>query len=156
MMNLTEFGRAVHAEMEALLAAGRMGTSCRGCDLFCSTFPCHNCAKHIIDAGIKRVVYIEPYPKSLAVRLHGDAMVLGNAGHNDNRVEFVQFCGVAPRMYATLFSSMKSVGTRIKRKSEAGDVDTTPSGIRTKASPLSYIEREAAVALLLSELLPRK
>ncbi|MDN3612645.1 hypothetical protein QWZ16_23945 [Vibrio ostreicida] len=26
-------------------------------------FPCHNCAKHIVASGIKRVVYVEPYPK---------------------------------------------------------------------------------------------
>ncbi len=33
-----------------------------------------HCAKHIIGAGNARVVYIEPHSKSLADRLHGDAV----------------------------------------------------------------------------------
>lgn len=66
--NLTEFGRAVHAEMEAITSAARIGVSIRGATLFTTTFPCHGCAKHIVDAGIERVVYIEPYPKSLGSR----------------------------------------------------------------------------------------
>lgn len=151
-MNLTEFGRAVHAEMDALLAAGRIGASVRGYELYCTTFPCHNCAKHIVNAGIKRVLYIEPYPKSLAGRLHGDAIVLGKSDENDPRVTFQAFRGVAPRMYPTLFSSMNPVGTRIKRKDERGKIDTTPAGLRTKASPLSYIQREATVAALFSQI----
>lgn len=64
LTNLTEFVRAVHAEMEALLSSTRIGVSTRRAILYCTTFPCHNCAKHIIDAGVKRVVYIEPYAKS--------------------------------------------------------------------------------------------
>lgn len=152
LMNLTEFGRAVHAEMEALLSAGRVGISVRDCELYCTTFPCHNCAKHIIDAGIRRVLYIEPYPKSLAERLHGDALVLGSAGEGDVKVTFEAFHGVAPRTYPTLFSSMNPVGTRIKRKNASGDVDITPAGLRVRASPLNYIQREATVALLIAEL----
>ncbi len=148
MMNLTEFGRAVHAEMDALLAAGRVGTSVRSHELYCTTFPCHNCAKHIVNAGIKRVLYIEPYPKSLAGRLHGDAIAMGNVADDDPKVSFQAFCGVAPRMYPILFSSMNTIGTRIKRKDKRGNVDATPDGLRTKASPLSYIQREATVAVL--------
>jgi deoxycytidylate deaminase len=154
MMNLTEFGRAVHAEMEALLSAGRVGVPVRGCELYCTTFPCHNCAKHIIDAGIHRVLYIEPYPKSLAERLHGDALVLGPIGEGAGKVAFEAFHGVAPRMYPTLFSSMDPVGTRITRKSASGEADRTPAGLRIKAAPLNYIQREAAVALLMAQLVP--
>lgn len=64
IMGLLEFNRSLHAEMDALLTAGRNGTSVRGADLFSTTFPCHECAKLILGAGIRRVVYIEPYPKS--------------------------------------------------------------------------------------------
>jgi deoxycytidylate deaminase len=52
LYDLTEFGRAVHAEMEALLCCARSGVSPRFGSLFTTTFPCHNCAKHIIAAGI--------------------------------------------------------------------------------------------------------
>lgn len=75
-MNVIEFGRDAHAEMEAILAA-RAGISVKGRDLYSTTFPCHNCAKLIISAGINRVVYIEPYPKSLAIELHGDSISVG-------------------------------------------------------------------------------
>jgi deoxycytidylate deaminase len=53
--DITEFGRAVHAEMEALLACARTGRSPLGSSLFATTFPCHNCTRHIIAAGLKRV-----------------------------------------------------------------------------------------------------
>jgi deoxycytidylate deaminase len=64
VMDITEYGHPVHAEMEAILSCGRVGVSARGGTLYSTTFPCHNCAKHILDAGIERVVYVEPYPKS--------------------------------------------------------------------------------------------
>ena len=57
----------VHAEMEALLSCARSGVSPVGGTLYSTTFPCHNCAKHIVAAGLRRVVYVEPYPKSRAV-----------------------------------------------------------------------------------------
>ena len=44
-----------HAEMEALLSCARSGVSTRGATLYSTTFPCHNCAKHIIAAGVARV-----------------------------------------------------------------------------------------------------
>jgi deoxycytidylate deaminase len=66
LMDLIEFGRMIHAEMSAICDAARTGRSVRGATLYCTTFPCHMCAKHIVASGIKKVVYIEPYPKSYA------------------------------------------------------------------------------------------
>lgn len=71
---LVEFSRAVHAEMDAILSAARQGASPVGGRLFVTTFPCHYCARHIVSAGIDEVQYIEPYPKSRAFDLHGDAI----------------------------------------------------------------------------------
>ncbi len=71
---LTEYSRAVHAEMEALLAAARSGISPVGSRLFVTTFPCHYCARHIVSAGVDEVQYIEPYPKSRALLLHRDSI----------------------------------------------------------------------------------
>ena len=65
---ITEFGRAVHAEMDALLACARISVSPVDATLFTTTFPCHNCTRHVIGAGIKRVVYIEPYPNRVRLR----------------------------------------------------------------------------------------
>ena len=63
--NLIEFSRVVHAEMHAITEASRLGRSISGSTLYCTTFPCHLCARHIISSGIRCVVYIEPYPKRL-------------------------------------------------------------------------------------------
>jgi len=55
--------RAVHAEEAAIVQAAKLGsTSLAGATLYSTTFPCLLCAKSIINAGIKRVVYHEPYP----------------------------------------------------------------------------------------------
>jgi cytidine deaminase len=105
LRDLTEFGRAVHAEMSALLDATRRGVSVRGHDMHVTTFPCHQCARHIIAAGIARVFYIHPYTKSLAETLHGDALSTPESGSLDaSRVPFAPFVGVAPRRYLQAFS----------------------------------------------------
>ncbi|MCP2807341.1 deaminase, partial [Salmonella enterica subsp. enterica serovar Typhimurium] len=69
LLGITEYGRAVHAEMEALLSAARNGIAIRGGTLYTTTYPCHNCAKHIVAAGIKKVKFVEPYPKSYATKM---------------------------------------------------------------------------------------
>ena len=63
--DLIEFVRAVHAEMAAITDAARRGIPVADTVLFVTTFPCHHCARHIIAAGIRRVVYISPYAKIL-------------------------------------------------------------------------------------------
>jgi len=103
-MSLIEFGRAVHAEMAAIVDSARRGVSTDGQTMFTSTFPCHDCAKHIVAAGIKRLVYIEPYPKSLASELYLDSISLDKYGHcEDGHVSFESFVGVAPRRYIDFF-----------------------------------------------------
>jgi deoxycytidylate deaminase len=100
--DLTEFSRAIHAEMEAILAVAREGRhSLVGATLFTTTYPCHNCARHIVAAGISSVVYIEPYRKSLAIALHNDA--ISEDPEDKKRVVFRQYDGIAPQHYLTLF-----------------------------------------------------
>jgi cytidine deaminase len=64
LMSLIKFGRNVHAEMAAITDAAPRGVSVRDATMYTTTFPCHDCARHIVAAGIKRVAYVEPYPKS--------------------------------------------------------------------------------------------
>lgn len=45
LMDLLEFGRIIHAEMSAICDAARLGKSIKGATLYCTTFPCHICAK---------------------------------------------------------------------------------------------------------------
>ena len=53
--------RTVHAEMNAILFAARYGISTEGAELYTTHSPCIDCAKAIINAGIKKVYYIEEY-----------------------------------------------------------------------------------------------
>ena len=56
------------------------------------------------------------------------------------------FVGVAPRAYPGLFSMVTIEGKRLKRKDSDGRL-VGGFGIRSKASPLSYVERESLAAL---------
>ena len=57
-----------HAEMNAILNT-RNGTALRGCTLYVSLFPCNECAKAIIQVGIKEIVYVSnKYKDSFAVQ----------------------------------------------------------------------------------------
>ncbi len=154
--DITEYGRAVHAEMEALISCARSGVSLRGGTLYTTTFPCHNCAKHIIGAGIKRVVFVEPYPKSKAPELHSDSIFLTNedpAELADSKVRFEPFVGVGPRHFIDLFSTMLSSGRTIERKENGQRAHWERNGasLRVPLNPSSYIEREIILAAEINE-----
>jgi cytidine deaminase len=102
IFDIIEFGRIIHAEMSAICDAARKGLAVQGGTLFCTTFPCHLCAKHIVAAGIKRVVFLEPYPKSYAWKLHRDSIEVDQRGHS-SKVSFEAFIGVSPVRYRDLF-----------------------------------------------------
>jgi cytidine deaminase len=106
MMDLLEFGRDIHAEMSAISDAARNGLSVKDATLYCTTFPCHICAKHIIAVGIMTVIYIEPYPKSYAEELHSDAIQIEGDG-SDGKVGFRRFIGISPFRYRDLFEKGK-------------------------------------------------
>jgi deoxycytidylate deaminase len=105
-MDIGEFSRPVHAEMAALIDAARRGVAVDGHSIYVTTFPCHNCAKHIIAAGIRRVVYLEPYPKSRTRNLYGEEIIWESQDgkEKDGAVVFWAFSGIAPRQYRGLFS----------------------------------------------------
>jgi deoxycytidylate deaminase len=106
IMDILEFGRTIHAEMSAICDASRKGISVEKGTLYCTTFPCHICAKHIVAAGLLRVVYLEPYPKSYAFELHQDSIVVDYDGSSD-KVKFDAFIGVSPYRYRDLFEKGK-------------------------------------------------
>ncbi|PUB86300.1 MAG: deoxycytidylate deaminase [gamma proteobacterium symbiont of Ctena orbiculata] len=108
--DILEYSRSVHAEMDAITTVARNGGSAlKGSYLYSTTFPCHNCARHIIASGIERVIYIEPYEKSLAIELHGDSIELepDEATQKDsNKVIFLHFEGIAPNRYHQFFKAL--------------------------------------------------
>lgn len=152
--DLTEYARVVHAEMEALLSCARKGLSTKGATLYSTTFPCHNCAKHIIAAGINRVVFVEPYLKSKALTFHNDAIEIVYPSINKARkvkvkkkVSFEPFSGIGPRRFFDLFSMDMSIGAPLIRKNQQGLVAPwaeSESSLRIQMTNSSYIEREAA------------
>ena len=163
LKDITEFQRVIHAEMDAILTAARHGVSIAQASLFSTTFPCHNCARHIVGAGITRVVYIEPYAKSQAYSLHGDSIECRAIPYPERpkpqateRVLFEPFEGVAPRRYSDLFSMRWPTGRRIDRK--ASDGRTLPQHLanlstpRLRLSEFSYLEREQVAIQLIQKL----
>lgn len=151
LQGVIEFGRCEHAEMAALLDAARRGVPVNGATLYCTTFPCHDCARHIVTAGIRKVVYIQPYPKSLALELHNDAIVLDPPEEMANHVNFMPFVGVAPRRYMDVFDFGD-----VERKTDEGlavkwrGAKATP---RFHPTPLYYLPTEGQCVILLKKLM---
>lgn len=119
VMELTEYGRVVHAEMGAICDAARLGRPLKGAVLFCTTFPCHNCTKHLLAAGIARVIYMEPYPKSKAKELHENEIEIEK--RSDSRVSFLPFIGVSPTRYRDVFQKGKRKKNGLALRWMAGD-----------------------------------
>ena len=71
--NLTTKEEVIHAEQNALIKCAKNGISCNRATIYVSDEPCINCAKLLIQAGIKRVVYAREY------RLHDGINLLHKA-----------------------------------------------------------------------------
>ena len=156
LRDITEFGRAVHAEMEALLACARTGRSPRRATLYTTTFPCHNCCRHIIAAGIEKVYFVEPYPKSKAGTLHSDAITIDEP--EKGKIPFLPFIGVAPRRYFDFFSMTLSSGRSIERKRDGVAAEWSPAeaSVRVPMQPNSYLDREQLAMEEIRAALPRE
>jgi dCMP deaminase len=61
--------RAVHAELNAILAAANAGISLKGGILYCTMAPCFNCAQAIVQAGIIKVYYMGEYRTKEGIEL---------------------------------------------------------------------------------------
>lgn len=146
--SLLEFGRIVHAEMAALSDAARRGIRVQDATLYCTTFPCHMCARHIVASGVRRVVYIEPYPKSRALDLHVDSVTI-DSPEPSRKVSFEAFTGIAPRSFGKLFKMNK-------RKSKSGDaLPARGSGLscRLRGHPAHFLTQEVIASQILSSAL---
>lgn len=60
---------ASHAENNAIIQCALSGTSPNGATIYVTTSPCSMCLKTLINAGIKRIVTLEPYPDDLSTKL---------------------------------------------------------------------------------------
>jgi deoxycytidylate deaminase len=148
VMDLTEFTRDVHAESAAIVNASRLGMRLDGGTLYVTTYPCHNCTKHILAAGLRRVFYIEPYVKSYARDFYRESIEIEK--EDPCKISFLPFVGVAPRSYARWFRMQN------RRKDHSGKRvlwagrTATPlfdefgaNSIYTEADDLTYQDRES-------------
>lgn len=147
LMDIIEFGRMIHAEMSAISDAARLGRTTKKAVMYCTTFPCHICAKHIVAAGIGRVVYLEPYPKSYASRLHSDSITFEE--DDSSKVLFQPFIGISPRRYRDIFEKKSRKDKESGRAREWYNSRPAPMIEDTSAS---YITNEDAVVIYLSGL----
>lgn len=105
LKSMVEYTRSVHAEMDAITSVSRMGGApLQGATLYCTTFPCHHCAKLILAAGISNVIFIEPYDKSLSYEMYSNSIVVDNSeNYYPEKLHMHYLSGVAPKSYAKLF-----------------------------------------------------
>ncbi|MDR2223334.1 MAG: hypothetical protein LBE34_11440 [Flavobacteriaceae bacterium] len=138
--DLIEFSRSVHAEMHAIIQGALLtGDKLLSSRLFCTTYPCHNCARHIVAAGIKEVYYIEPYVKSLCLTLHEDAMT--DNEEISGKVKILIFDGISPKRYLSFFTNFaerKQNGKFIKKEKKSASLKT-----RKSLQALSTLEAQA-------------
>ena len=120
------------------------GISTKECSMYMTTVPCHNCAKHIIAAGIKKVVYIEPYPKSKALEFYTNE-ISKNEQDSEKKVIFIPFKGVGPHRFIDLFSMHSIRWYSRNRKNKDGYVvrwERDRANLRNPMSLMNYIEME--------------
>ena len=75
-----ELCRALHAEQNAVIQAAKFGVSTEGATIYITHQPCVICAKMIINSGISKIVYGNPYPDEDALRML-----------NSSKIELVPF-----------------------------------------------------------------
>jgi len=70
-----ELCRGIHAEQNAIIQAALHGVSIKDSTLYCTNLPCSICAKMIINAGIKKIVYRSGYADDLSREMLTEARV---------------------------------------------------------------------------------
>ena len=68
-----ELCRGTHSEQNAIIQAATFGVSIKEATLYSTHFPCVLCTKMIINAGIKRVVYLQGYADDLSQEMIQEA-----------------------------------------------------------------------------------
>jgi dCMP deaminase len=71
-----ELCRGIHAEQNAIIQAAMYGVSINEATIYITHNPCVQCAKMIINAGIKRVVFCGEYPDMLSKQLLEEAGIV--------------------------------------------------------------------------------
>lgn len=105
-MDILEYSRNIHGEMNVITQAARHGLSTQNARLYTTTFPCHGCAKHIIAAGIQEVIYSDPFAKSRAPQFFQDSMTVGGKP-TPPKVHFRPYSGISPLKYSLFTAPLR-------------------------------------------------
>ena len=60
-----ELCRGLHAEQNAIIQAAYHGSAVNGAEVYVTLQPCVTCAKTLINAGVRRIIYLEGYSDTL-------------------------------------------------------------------------------------------
>lgn len=71
-----ELCRGVHAEQNAVIQAAYFGVSIKDSTVYTTTYPCSMCAKIMINAGVKEIVYCEGYVDALSEMLFAETKII--------------------------------------------------------------------------------
>ena len=70
-----EICRGLHAEQNAIIQAAVFGVSIKDSILYCTNAPCSVCAKMLINAGVKEIIFEDEYPDELAMQMLKEAKI---------------------------------------------------------------------------------
>lgn len=158
--SLIEFTRCLHAEQAAIVSAARTGVALNGSTLYTTTFPCHECTKFIVGAGIIEVQYIEPYPKSMASELYRDLINAVPPMQKEkeapsaelDKIPFRPFLGFGPGRYDEVFAAgRRREGTR---PAEHNKLQARPIGRGWSSVGVKVNEAQVVSAFALATKLP--
>ncbi len=108
-IKMLDLCRSIHAEEDVIFRALKNNyNDFENSILYTTTFPCLMCAKMIINVGIKRIVFVEPYPVKMAEQL------LKEAG-----VKITMFEGVKAQAYNKLFKKERDFKKKMQKRVES-------------------------------------
>jgi dCMP deaminase len=82
-----ELCRGIHAEQNAIIQAAYHGVSINGATLYCTNLPCSICAKMLINAGIRGIIFHRGYADRISTELLAEADVSVNRFESDSQEE---------------------------------------------------------------------
>ncbi|MBD7983096.1 ComE operon protein 2 [Sporosarcina sp. Sa2YVA2] len=102
--------RTIHAEMNALLQCAKYGSPVGGATLYVTHFPCLQCSKAIIQAGIKKVNYATDYKNDeYAIKLFEQSGVqVSHIPFDEREVDFTKESKI--ELIYELLSEMETLG----------------------------------------------
>jgi dCMP deaminase len=81
-----EICRGLHAEQNAIIQAAVFGISIKDSVLYCTNTPCVLCAKMLINAGVKEIVFSGEYPDDLAKKMLNESNVEIKKFDSENKI----------------------------------------------------------------------